>query len=187
VVVSDVEPDAAPYRDADGKVADFHALRHTCISNLVRAGVSPKEAQTLARHSTITLTMDRYTHVGLHDIAGAGASLPALPNASTAAASNFGPQPLRATGTDGSGCTLVAQTTAPGCPPLSSTVSIEGGNGKGAALPQPLDVSPVVLHGPLDAAEGAGFEPARESPPCRFSRPMQSAALPPLRVRGRLP
>ena len=39
-------------------MADFHALRHTFVSNLANS----KMAQPLARHSTITLTMDRYTH-----------------------------------------------------------------------------------------------------------------------------
>jgi integrase len=43
-------------------VVDFHALRHTFITSLAAAGVHPKTAQMLARHSTITLTMDRYTH-----------------------------------------------------------------------------------------------------------------------------
>src|SRR5262249_28678826 len=33
------------YRDADGRVADFHALRHTFITRLVKSGVRPKEAQ----------------------------------------------------------------------------------------------------------------------------------------------
>ena len=42
---------------------DFHSFRHTFISNLVAGGVHPKTAQTLARHGTIGLTMDRYTHV----------------------------------------------------------------------------------------------------------------------------
>jgi len=39
------------YQDIDGKFADFHALRHTFITNLGRVNVSPKVAQTLARHS----------------------------------------------------------------------------------------------------------------------------------------
>ena len=39
------------YRDHAGLVADFHSLRHTFISNLARAGVHPKLAQSLARHS----------------------------------------------------------------------------------------------------------------------------------------
>ncbi len=36
------------------------------------------EAQTLARHSTITLTMDRYTHLALADLTSALDRLPAL-------------------------------------------------------------------------------------------------------------
>ncbi|MBN9521629.1 tyrosine-type recombinase/integrase [bacterium] len=63
------------YRDRNGRVADFHALRHTFITELVRAGVAPKDAKELARHSTITLTMDRYAHVGIRDTAAAVARL----------------------------------------------------------------------------------------------------------------
>jgi len=54
--------DFLAYYDFAGRVADFHALRHTFITNLARAGVHPSDAQALARHSTITLTMDCYTH-----------------------------------------------------------------------------------------------------------------------------
>ena len=52
-----------PYRDDAGRVVDFHALRHTFISSLAASGVNPKVAQTLARHSDIRLTLDRYAHV----------------------------------------------------------------------------------------------------------------------------
>ncbi|MFW5690732.1 MAG: tyrosine-type recombinase/integrase, partial [Planctomycetota bacterium] len=51
--------------DDRGRVVDFHALRHTFISNLARAGVHPRNAQALARHSTIDLTMNVYTHVAM--------------------------------------------------------------------------------------------------------------------------
>lgn len=44
----------------DGKRFDFHALRCQFINDLLAAGVAPKEVQALARHSTITLTMDTY-------------------------------------------------------------------------------------------------------------------------------
>ncbi len=54
--------------DLDGKVFDFHALRHQFISSLAAAGVHPKTAQQLTRHSTITLTMDNYTHVFRGDL-----------------------------------------------------------------------------------------------------------------------
>ncbi len=66
------------YRDDSGRVADFHALRHTFISNLAQGGIHPKTAQQLARHSTITLTMDRYTHVHRGELANALDVLPDL-------------------------------------------------------------------------------------------------------------
>jgi len=55
---------AAGVRTADdsGRRLDFHSLRHTFITNLAAAGVHPKTAQVLARHSTVTLTLDRYSH-----------------------------------------------------------------------------------------------------------------------------
>jgi hypothetical protein len=58
---ADPKSPGIPYETKDG-VIDFHALRHTFITLLVKSGVQPKKAQTLARHSTITLTMDRYAH-----------------------------------------------------------------------------------------------------------------------------
>jgi integrase-like protein len=80
-------------------VVDFHTLRHTFISNLVRAGVHPRNAQALAKHSTIDLTMNVYTHVEMEDLAGDVENLPSvMTNASegaTAAAS-----PPRAAATD---------------------------------------------------------------------------------------
>jgi hypothetical protein len=79
-----------PYQ-TDAGIADFHSLRHTFISNLAAGGVPPKLAQQLARHSTITLTMDRYSHVGLLDLNAALESLPVV----TAPES----QEMRATGT----------------------------------------------------------------------------------------
>jgi len=76
----DLEVAGITYRDGAGRVADFHSLRHTFISNLTRSGVSPKIAQSLARHSTIGLTMDTYTHIGLYDERAAIDSLPELPS-----------------------------------------------------------------------------------------------------------
>ncbi len=54
--------------DAAGQVVDYHSLRHGFITYLVMANVPPKVAQALARHSTITLTMDRYTHLEMGDL-----------------------------------------------------------------------------------------------------------------------
>ena len=57
-----------PYADPAGRVVDFHSLRHSYITHLILAGVNPKIVQALARHSTITLTLDRYTHVENSDL-----------------------------------------------------------------------------------------------------------------------
>ncbi len=66
------------YCDSQGRYADFHANRHTFITNLGRAGVSPKTAQTLARHPDIRLTMNVYTHTDLAEKSEAVRRLPGL-------------------------------------------------------------------------------------------------------------
>lgn len=76
------QSDFLAFVDGNGRYADFHSLRHTFITRLVKAGVKPKVAQALARHSTITLTMDRYTHLELDDAVDGMAQLANLPRAS---------------------------------------------------------------------------------------------------------
>ncbi len=73
------------YIDAEGLVYDFHALRHQFITDLAAAGVHPKDAQVLARHSTITLTMDHYTHVRPANLQAALDKLPPVAPAPKAA------------------------------------------------------------------------------------------------------
>ncbi len=63
---------------SNGEIADFHGLRHSFITLLASSGVHPKVAQQLARHSSITLTMDRYSHVHLADLNAAVGNLPSL-------------------------------------------------------------------------------------------------------------
>jgi integrase len=74
--------DFLQYKDEHGMYADFHANRNTFISNLAKSGVSPKVAQTMARHSDINLTMNVYSHVKMEDQAAAIAVLPAPPEIS---------------------------------------------------------------------------------------------------------
>jgi len=62
-----------------GTTAALHCLRHTFITNLGRAKVSPKTAQTLARHSDISLTMNIYSHVSEEDQIEAINALPGIP------------------------------------------------------------------------------------------------------------
>jgi integrase len=90
---ADLERAGIPYVDAEGRYRDFHSLRHRFGTSLALANVPPKVAQTLMRHSSITLTLDRYSHAGLYDVAGALDNLPPLPATE--------PEALRATGTDG--------------------------------------------------------------------------------------
>ncbi len=67
------------YRDHRGLYADYHGLRHRFCSTLARAGIAPKVAQVLARHSDVRLTLGVYTHVELQDQTNAIAALPGPP------------------------------------------------------------------------------------------------------------
>ena len=90
----DLERAGIAYRDHVGRVADFHALRHTFVSALARAGVHVAVAQRLARHSTAELTLSRYTHLTMVDKRTA---LDALPDLGAPARR----EAAEATGTDG--------------------------------------------------------------------------------------
>ncbi len=94
----DLKAAGIPYTDDDGRVVDFHSLRHTYISGIVASGASVKVAQELARHSTPTLTIGRYSHARLHDLQGALDGLPGL--TPTDRTSEPQRQQLQATGTD---------------------------------------------------------------------------------------
>ncbi len=66
------------FEDDQGRVVDFHSLRHTTGSLLANAGVHPKVAQEIMRHSDINLTMSTYTHVLRGKESEAVAALPDL-------------------------------------------------------------------------------------------------------------
>jgi integrase len=87
--------DFLQYKNAAGEFLHFHATRHTYISGIVAGGASVKTCQELARHSSPTLTIGRYSHARLHDLTAALDALPDLmPQEPTT-------QTLQATGTDG--------------------------------------------------------------------------------------
>ncbi len=52
----------------DLELLRLHDLRHTAATQLLERGVHPKVVQEMLGHSTITLTLDTYSHVmpGLH-------------------------------------------------------------------------------------------------------------------------
>lgn len=53
---------------ASAGVVDFHALRASYITNLIRSGANPRAVQLLARHSNVNLTLERYTHLGRDEL-----------------------------------------------------------------------------------------------------------------------
>ena len=63
--------------------ADFHAFRHDYITALAKSNASVKVVQSLARHSTPTLTLGVYSHIGLFDQSAALDALPALTRPTT--------------------------------------------------------------------------------------------------------
>jgi hypothetical protein len=74
-----MQSDFLCYCNHDGLFADFHSMRHFFITSLERAGIRPKMAQILARHSDIRLTMGVYTHVELNDCTAAIGAMPGPP------------------------------------------------------------------------------------------------------------
>ena len=60
VVDEDGKPRAIPYEDASGRVCDVHSLRSSYVSRLMRSGANAKLVQTLARHSTPSMTLGIY-------------------------------------------------------------------------------------------------------------------------------
>jgi integrase len=66
------------HKDESGRYVDFHALRHTFITNLTLQNIPPKIAMDLARHKSINLTMEYYSHTMVKDKADALDVLPKL-------------------------------------------------------------------------------------------------------------
>jgi site-specific recombinase XerD len=70
--------DFLAYRDHAGAYCDFHSLRHTYITRLMRSGVKTHHAKDLARHASIRTTM-RYTHTEADELSKALQQVPSLP------------------------------------------------------------------------------------------------------------
>lgn len=66
------------YRDDLGRVADFHALRHSANTMLGVAGIPPKLRQLFMRHSDIRLTTATYDDDSLYEMEPAIKALEAL-------------------------------------------------------------------------------------------------------------
>jgi len=67
-----------PFEDTRGRRIDIHALRKTYGTMLAAAGVSPRAAMELMRHSDMKLTMGVYTDVTQLPMIAEAARLPSL-------------------------------------------------------------------------------------------------------------
>ena len=69
-----------PKLDDQGRVMDFHSLRHTFCTNLQVAGVPQREAMELMRHSDPRLTANTYTDASLLSLKSAVEKLTVSPS-----------------------------------------------------------------------------------------------------------
>ena len=74
----DLKKAAIPYFDAQGLVADFHALRKTFDTQLQLNGALPSVTKELMRHSDMRLTMENYLDKRLLPLAEAVNALPSV-------------------------------------------------------------------------------------------------------------
>ena len=201
----DLKTAGIPY-EVEGRKADFHALRYTYITNLIKAGEHPAYVQRLARHSDINLTFRVYADLGLEDLyhgelRGAAVTPPTAANGTSRQRSKQTSTEAKRDAGDDDGSETGAKSVAlnvalPGVPEWPSVTS--------DVTPPPCGKAPVLSprrqkRSPkpqrttgVDTAcrpvsqnvqtERVGFEPTRNLRPCRFSRPVQSATLPPLRT-----
>lgn len=70
----DLETAAIPKRTREGKI-DFHAVRVAYVSHILKIGADPKEAQALARHSTLKLTMETYARASYNRLSELAAAM----------------------------------------------------------------------------------------------------------------
>jgi integrase len=152
VLRMDLERAKIPYLDGNDRVFDFHALRHQYISNLADAGVHPRTAQELARHSSIDLTMKRYTHLSMRNVAGAVDVIPEPQSKSKA----------KATGT-------IGRTWNQGDARVTAKASHQGQNChfddySAGAKTHAKNAAKALPFQELAKAEGKGFEPSTGFP-----------------------
>jgi hypothetical protein len=78
VFKADLAAAGIPFLDARGYRADFHSFRHTLGTRLALAGVKPRIAMEIMRHSDMRLTNQIYTDMGLLPVADAVLELPSV-------------------------------------------------------------------------------------------------------------
>ena len=161
----DLEAAGIPYADETGRVADFHSLRGTFASLLLRAGVDVRTAKELMRHSTIAMTADVYACTLRGSEREAVKQLPSLATAGREAA--------RATGTHG------AENVLPVClPDLRAATCIPLHRGassgpSGVTSDNPINAGVFDESRCVALQESAGRATSQEPPP-RGLEPLSS-------------
>ena len=74
---ADLERANIPRQDDQGRWADFHSFRYTFCTLLGKA-MPIQKVKVLMRHSTIKLTADLYTDLGIEDLGAEVWNLPTL-------------------------------------------------------------------------------------------------------------
>jgi len=165
------EADTLLWEDSKGLFGDFHALRHTAITWAEQTGATVKTLQTLARHSTATLTMDKYAKAPkAFDLIGL---VERIPDPTTLPLEAIAPINLQ-TGTE----STVPSTVPSLC--LKDDIQRQrmsvndkpGRLGEGFSNPLKQVVSS------RKQAEGEGFEPTDALRHLRFSRPVEDCHKP---------
>jgi len=175
------------YRDDAGLVADFHSLRHSCGYWLLESGVDMRVVQRILRHSTITLTVDRYGKLrGMLGAKAQRAGVDKMPDMLPTREH----QAMKATGTDNSTATAASLVSSLS-PGLSlngeiqcCSVESDGVNSDGASIGKTNE------NAPENQCFTGQERRERDSNPCygykpveRFSKPSPSAARPSLLIR----
>jgi len=176
----DLKAAGIAYRDEEGRVADFHSLRHTFITRLGRTGVSVQQMKELARHSDVNLTLGVYHHLEIRDAASAIGNLPEL----RPIESDRQKEVAAATGTNGrlSAVSLPTQLPIATDFPGHFEASVdEAGEGSDSTV-SPCSIAVNTDNSLRNEADGVRFELTIPLRGLRFSRPVQSAALPPVRL-----
>ncbi len=168
----DLEAAGVPYETGSG-IVDFHALRGTYISHLVSSGASVKTCQTLARHSTPSLTIGIYAKASLHDVSGAVEALPDLGGEPEPK-----PEKLAATGTDVQPISKVFAHYLPTAGDVSSRdVSgsdvTTGSDAQSSMKPEPSVLRDLTHPVGLSQSTGGGIRTHTRVPPERILSPQR--------------
>jgi len=154
----DLDAAGIPYADETGRVADFHSLRVTFATMLLRSGVDVRTAKELMRHATINMTADVYACTFRESLDNAVRKLPSL--------AGCGLEQLRATGTD--------ENVLPECLPFSCAQPLNSVRDGATPTPMGGDPQPMKKTGTYDAPvgnaahENAGCLQPALSPPRGF-------------------